>query len=677
MRKGRRGQKWKGVFTQVQRSIATNVVGMAMWQRAAINECLPPLVVHPPRDPNSVVGRLAMFWQEWEAIGASCQVVNWIRGGVVMQPEEELPGEQEILENAIVKDEEISWTNTEIQRLLASGAVEHLPVRPEGAWQSKLWLAPKKGPKKFRLVVNMRPVNQFFRKQSWRMETLSTALRLVQPGDWMLTFDLKEGYFHVPVSSGSRKFLLFQWRGLWFQYTCLPFGFSHSPFIFCKTVKQMVNHWRKKGIRVMAYVDDFLVVERTKEDLLRTRKVIEEDLKRLGWIRESSKGVWEPSQKIMFLGLELDSENKEVRIPVEKVEALRSNIAFLLEQKEVSARQLAGIAGRLISVARAFAPARLYTRSFYQLIKRHRLAKWDWDSTFTLSEQELKDAQWLIVNLEKFNGRAAWLPAVLLTIQTDASLTGWGAVLQAAQARGMWSSAEKGLHINRLEIKAVEQAIHSFKGFLYGQAFQVASDSSVAVSYLENGGGSNKDMSDQVRTIWELLIQCGATLIRSFWIPGKENEADSLSRYKDFEDWRLTQRVFEQLQRKWGPHTVDRMADHLNTHLEVFNSLMWCPRTAAVNAFAQHWGGQNNYVCPPARLVHQVLLHIRECRAKATVIVPNWGGQPWWPLLQELKVDELLLPPPREAFCQGESGRVEPWRNASWMYLAVRIEPRG
>jgi len=370
----------------------------------------------------------------------------------------------------------------------------------------------------------------------------------------------------------------------------------------------------------------------------------------------------------------IDTTKEEVQIPIEKISLLRENLMNLVSQQQCIARQLAGIAGRLISVARAFSPARLFTRSFYQLIKEHQHLKWDWDTVIVLQESELVDARWLIENLEKFNGRMAWPPAVLLTLHTDASSTvGWGGKLLESHAQGAWNKEERQLHINVLELRAVAMALRSFKSLLGGQALQVALDSTVAVSYLENGGGKQKELSKEVRIIWELLVEMGTTLVRTFWIPSKENPADSLSRRKDFEDWRVSQDIFQLLEKKWGPHSVDRST---NAKLKIFNSFLWCPGTSAVNAFGQQWRGVNNYVCPPARLIHQVLLHIKECQAEATVIVPSWGGQPWWPLLQELKIDELMLPHPRISFQEGLSGAVEPWRNDHWRYLAVRVGVR-
>ena len=43
--------------------------------------------------------------------------------------------------------------------------------------------------------------------------------------------------------------------------------------------------------------------------------------------------------------------------------------------------------------------------------------------------------------------------------------------------------------------------------------------------------------------------------------------------------------VFMELDQFWGPHIIDRFADHQNNRLLRFNSRCWCPGTEAVDAF--------------------------------------------------------------------------------------------
>ena len=119
------------------------------------------------------------------------------------------------------------------------------------------------------------------------------------------------------------------------------------------------------------------------------------------------------------------------------------------------------------------------------------------------------------------------------------------------------------------------------------------------------------------------------------WIPCSENQvADYLSRIVDPDDWMLNPKLFQLISSRWGPFHVDRMACHYNSHLPRFNSKFWYPNTEAVDCFTQDWGkGCNNHVCPPPYLINAVLFHMQFCKAKGTLVVPEWKSGAFWPSL--------------------------------------------
>ena len=83
----------------------------------------------------------------------------------------------------------------------------------------------------------------------------------------------------------------------------------------------------------------------------------------------------------------------------------------------------------------------------------------------------------------------------------------------------------------------------------------------------------------------------------------------------------------------WGPHTIDRFADHLNAHTQRFNSRFWVPGSEAVDTFTCDWSEENNWWCPPVYLIPRVIRHAQLTKARGTLIVPQWPSAPYWPLL--------------------------------------------
>ena len=74
--------------------------------------------------------------------------------------------------------------------------------------------------------------------------------------------------------------------------------------------------------------------------------------------------------------------------------------------------------------------------------------------------------------------------------QTNASLTGWGAVYNGVQISGQWSEDERTLHINMLELLAIELGLFFFTRRKRVTVINFQIDNKAALPYfLKMGGG--------------------------------------------------------------------------------------------------------------------------------------------------------------------------------------------
>ena len=71
---------------------------------------------------------------------------------------------------------------------------------------STVFLVPKKT-RDFRPVINLKPLNQFVEKIHFKMESIRMALNCFSPGHLMVSIDLKDANFSVPVFQPHRKYL--------------------------------------------------------------------------------------------------------------------------------------------------------------------------------------------------------------------------------------------------------------------------------------------------------------------------------------------------------------------------------------------------------------------------------------------------------------------------------------
>ncbi len=116
-------------------------------------------------------------------------------------------------------------------------------------------------------------------------------------------------------------------------------------------------------------------------------------------------------------------------------------------------------------------------------------------------------------------------------LTTDASLTGWGAVLDGRPAQGIWRGHLLDWHINCLEMMALFLALKYFLQQLRGYHFLVRVDNTAVVSYINHQGGLRSCRLN--RPAQQVLLQAQDKFlsIRAIYIPGHMNVgADWLSR---------------------------------------------------------------------------------------------------------------------------------------------------
>ena len=151
-------------------------------------------------------------------------------------------------------------------------------------------------------------------------------------------------------------------------------------------------------------------------------------------------------------------------------------------------------------------------------------------------------------------------------------------------------------------------------------------------SYKMKGSGGSQTSKCGQDSIMKPILQQEALAIfeasrirlEPEWLPRKENEvADYISRIIDYDEWSLSPLVFKELDRLWGPHTIDRFADWCNNQAPCFNSRYYCLGTEAIDAFTFDWGHDTNWWCPPLFLVSQLLKYASVTKAKRTLVIPK------------------------------------------------------
>ena len=118
----------------------------------------------------------------------------------------------------------------------------------------------------------------------------------------------------------------------------------------------------------MAYINDLVFTVKSKEEALRIRLIVAVDLKRLGWVHHLEKGQWEPAQVVKYLGLIVDLREGRWRIPTKKIQSLVNLLEAALGGQQVTAKTLARLLRKILSLQRAIPLAKLYSRETFNAV---------------------------------------------------------------------------------------------------------------------------------------------------------------------------------------------------------------------------------------------------------------------------------------------------------------------
>ncbi len=193
---------------------------------------------------------------EWERLpGVSLWVLRTIRNGYTLQFGKNPTRFDGVHLTVVNSASKASVLQQELSSLLQKGAIEEVPQSEvERGFFSRYFLVPKRDGG-LRPILDLRRLNFSIYKGKFKMLTIKTIMS-TKEGDWFVTIDLKDAYFHIQVVQRHRRFLRFGFGGKAYQYKVLPFGLALAPRTFTKCMDAALAPLRLQGIRVLNYLDD-------------------------------------------------------------------------------------------------------------------------------------------------------------------------------------------------------------------------------------------------------------------------------------------------------------------------------------------------------------------------------------------------------------------------------------
>ena len=215
-----------------------------------------------------------------------------------------------------------------------------------------------------------------------------------------------------------------EWKGMVFIDTRLPFGLRSAAKIFTAVANALEWCFRRQGVKQVAhYLDNYITTgEPGSMECAANMATIMSTCSKLG-VPIAPEKCEGPSTCITYLGIELDTQSMELRLPAEKLKRVKAVIQEWLGRKAGKRQDLESLLGLLQHAAKVVRPGRTFVWRVIQLMASAKSR----DRFIRLNAEFRSDLQWWNRFLEGWNG-VGMLPdpaMEIIELESDASGS-WG-----------------------------------------------------------------------------------------------------------------------------------------------------------------------------------------------------------------------------------------------------------
>lgn len=354
-------------------------------------------------------------------------------------------------------------------------------------------------------------------------------------GTLLAKLDLKDAFRHIPIRAHDWHLLGCRWNDSFYYYVVLVFGLKSAPYIFNLFAEAL--HWiiqRHIPAALKHYLDDFLTLFRPGTPLPHANAAIDWILglgDSLGLFFQHEKTA-RPCTALEFLGLELDTDAMEARLPSDKLTFLRSLLDEWSYKDRCTLRELQELIGFLQFTAQVIPHSRAFIR---RLI--------DFSCTFRsphavryIPKYARAELTWWRTFMPAWNGVRLITPSrPTIHIYTDASGTkGIGGIFgnhwYASRVPRRFRGMKRDIQFK--ELYAVVQAMLRWGEEWAHHHVIFHIDNEVIVNAIT----TERNRSRHTMSLLRMLLMLAACLDISFtasWLPSKSNAlADAASRFQ-------------------------------------------------------------------------------------------------------------------------------------------------
>ena len=421
---------------------------------------------------------------------------------------------------------------------------------------SPIGIVPKKHSDKFRTIFHLsfpktgQSINSFIEKDDFSLQYIKiddaiAALIRLGRGTYLAKTDIESAFRQFPVHPDDWELLGIYWNKSYYFDKVLPFGLRSAPYIFNQLSDAL--EWILLNKCFISYVghilDDFLIMEPPAQTGLPSQACQTSLSSMLLTFRTLGVPIAKhktegPSLIIEFLGIIIDSQKMEARLPSDKLNRLFVDLNSWHTKKSATLQELQSLIGTLNFACKVIAPGRAFLQRIINLTrgvsKPHHHIR--------LTNGFREDVKMWQIFLKDWNGTSLflnsfWENSTNLSLYTDASGTlGFGGIFRTQWFQGKWlphqTLTTKNISIDWQELYAIVVASYIWAPLWAQKRIVFYCDNQAVVSIINSKRSKSPRIMDLVRALTLQTLKYNF-YFKALHVPGHYNDiADSISRFQ-------------------------------------------------------------------------------------------------------------------------------------------------
>ena len=534
-------------------------------------------------------------------------------------------------------------------------------------------------PSKPRVLWDGRYVNEFCRDIPFSMDNAARVADVAWEGAYFFKIDHKNGYQHVPLHRDSWRFFGVWWRGIYYVFAVLPFGWKSSPYIYHTITEAVAMYCRSLGIPMLVWIDDMMGMTEQKhkassdeeqfQSALRAVVVLSFITFRAGYFIGLPKCFLIPEKVMTYLGIQCDSIRSRFSVPEERVAKYLPLLQDFKNRNWVSFSDMEKMVGKLVSLECAVPAGMWYTRFQYAAMKNTGLSP---DSsrpqkkrTNILVTEDILEEWNMWSYFLQINTGSAWKTLQAVFIKADISSDASGRSFAGIVSRkgfpdrivaGEFQGDMLTENIQVKEGEALRQTLHmivtEIPQDIKGKTLICKVDNQSLMAVMERKGSTRVLALNAIGKCIYWLQQLGEFSLRLEYVKSEDNAADGFTRQPPGLEASLSHSYFMKIWAKLGPFDWDLMATSANVNTTPlgcplpFYSRYFDAQSKGVNLFSQLLEDTKNPFCFPPEPIIFMVLKLLHAQKKGCVLLIPAVNAPWINFMREHVVDSMFVSKP-------------------------------